>query len=159
MRTLILTGRLAANAEIKMTKNGNQYLEFRMANNEFGDEEGRTYWFRVTSFNSNHVNLAQYLTKGKSIEVIGDLRTSTYVNNSTGKVEISHDIRAVDVRFDNNFSLRQDGANQQYTASEKSQSNVMRNPSTKPMVQQPKQVATPTAAPIVNNSDDDDLPF
>ena len=35
MRKLTLSGRLASNAEVKLTKNGTQFLEFRMANNEY----------------------------------------------------------------------------------------------------------------------------
>lgn len=101
MRKLMVSGRLAANAEIKVTKNGTQYIEFRMANNErtFGNgstDNGNkdTCWFRVFSF--NHAHLQPYLLKGKPIEVFGDLYTNPYISNVTNKAEAGLEIRAKD---------------------------------------------------------------
>lgn len=170
MRTLFLSGRLGANAEVKLTKTGSQYLEFRMANSEFGDEEGQTYWFRVVSFNANHLNLAPHLTKGKSVEVIGDLKTRGYVNATTNKIEVGHDVRACDIKFDSNFGRSQDGGDGNATATvaptattaasatapAAPKKTATRNPSTKPVAQAP---APPTSQPATDDSGVDDLPF
>lgn len=171
MRTLILSGRLGANAEVKLTKTGSQYLEFRMANSEFGDEEGQTYWFRVVSFNANHLNLAPHLTKGKPIEVIGELKTRGYVNATTNKIEVGHDVRACDIKFDSNFGRSQEGGDGNATATSTHtatttttpatapaapKKTATRNPSTKPVAQAP---APPTSQPATDDSGVDDLPF
>lgn len=167
MRKLILSGRLAANAETKLTKSGTQYVEFRMANNEHTggtDNNGKeTYWFRVVSFNTNHVKLVPYLTKGKSIEVIGDLQASPYISNITNKAEAGLEVRANDIMFDNNFSspkqVTNDGTiNLSTTASTPSSAAWAdvspRNPRTSTVLQ-PTQASSMTA----NSSNDDDLPF
>lgn len=164
MRTLFLSGRLGANAEVKLTKTGSQYLEFRMANSEFGDEEGQTYWFRVVSFNANHLNLAPHLTKGKSVEVIGDLKTRGYVNATTNKIEVGHDVRACDIKFDSNFGRSQEGGDGNATTASTApatapatpKKTATRNPSTKPVAQAP---APPTSQPATDDSGVDDLPF
>ena len=169
MRTLILSGRLGANAEVKVTKTGTQFIEFRMANNEYGDEEGQTYWFRVTSFNPRHINLAPHLTKGKTVEVVGSLRTRGYVNATTNKIEVGHDITASEIMFDSNFGRPQEEGNNTQkaataapvttptTTSANSSKKTTRNPAT-------TTIPTPQPAPVqtqavVTDDGADDLPF
>jgi single stranded DNA-binding protein len=174
MRKIIVSGRLAANAEIKITKNGTQFIEFRMANNEysFGNsntENGKdTCWFRVVSFNQNHAKLQQYLTKGKPIEVVGDLTVSPYISNVTNKPEAGLEIRANDIMFDNNFGTQNNQQNNNNTITEQTST-----PSPTPAAVQPKKTAprnpsTTTTKPIQSpiptptpTEDDgtDDLPF
>lgn len=172
MRKLILSGRLAANAETKLTKGGTQYVEFRMANNEYKggtDNKGKeTYWFRVVSFNANHVKLVPYLTKGKSLEVIGDLQTSPYISNITNKAEAGLEVRANDIMFDNNFGSPQQGTNDSTThqtataptpapaaqAEAAPKKSAPRNPTTATV---PQSAAAP--APAADDGGEDDLPF
>ena len=164
----MVSGRLAANAEIKVTKTGTQYIEFRMANNErtFGNgssDNGNkdTCWFRVFSF--NHTHLQPYLLKGKPIEVFGDLYTNPYISNVTNKAEAGLEIRANDIMFDNNFgnSNQQQGEVAQVAnttnnlAQTAATSTKPRNPSTTTVPTQPAPTPTPTA----DNDDSDDLPF
>ena len=56
-----LTGRLAADAERKISKTGKEYLSFRIGSNKFNDkdEQGnqKTYWFNVTTFNQRHFGI------------------------------------------------------------------------------------------------------
>lgn len=170
MRTLILTGRLGANAEVKLTKTGTQYLEFRMANNEFGDEEGQTYWFRVVSFNANHINLAPHLVKGKPIEVIGDLKARGYVNSTTNKIEVGLDIRTCEIKFDSNFNTRQQENSENGTTATAPAttttpaapaSTATKKTTRNPTTATPKTAtvpAPPTTEPA-GDSSDDDLPF
>jgi len=165
MRTLILSGRLAANAEQKTSKNGRQYLEFRMGNNEYrSGENSETYWFRVTSFNPNHMKLLPYLTKGRTIEVIGDLSASPYMSTTTGKPEAGLEVLANDIKFDGNFSKVTDTQNTETPTAEQPKVEVKTEPA------KPKKAATrnPSTAPIeapkpapqaVADSDEDDLPF
>jgi single stranded DNA-binding protein len=174
MRKIIVSGRLAANAEIKITKNGTQFIEFRMANNEysFGNsntENGKeTCWFRVVSFNQNHAKLQQYLTKGKPIEVVGDLTVSPYISNVTNKPEAGLEIRANDIMFDNNFGTQNNQQNnnnntiteQTSTPAPKpaavpAKKTTPRNPSTTT-----KPIQSPIPSPTPTEDDGtDDLPF
>ena len=173
MRKLFLSGRLAANAEQKVTKNGTPFIEFRVGNNEYtgsAENNGReTYWFRVTSFNPNHAKLAQYLTKGKSIEVIGDLKASPYISTQTNKPEAGLEVTANDIMFDNNFGNPQNAegtANTTTTAAPQAATNTTqttkkttpRNPTTTPITAKTAAPA-PAAPPTDSNDDTDDLPF
>jgi len=175
MRKIFLSGRLAANAEQKVTKNGTPFIEFRVGNNEYtgsAENNGReTYWFRVTSFNPNHAKLAQYLTKGKSIEVIGDLKASPYISTQTNKPEAGLEVTANDIMFDNNFGNPQNAegtANNTTTTTTAPQAaanttqtakkTAPRNPTTTPITAKTAAPA-PAAPPTDSNDDTDDLPF
>ena len=97
-----LTGRLAADAERKISKTGKEYLSFRIGSNKFNDkdEQGnqKTYWFNVTTFNQRHFGIAQYLTKGKPIIVVGDYSDRLYQNRE-GNCDIARDIMANAIYF------------------------------------------------------------
>lgn len=164
MRKVFVSGRLAANAEIKVTTTGTQVVEFRIGNNEYvgGNSNNETYWFRVVSFNANHAKLVPYLTKGKSVEVIGDLKANPYISNVSNKAEAGLEIIANDIMFDNNFSTKQDGTGQTTTAPlpptqpQQTKKTSARNPTTgtvKPVTQPTTQAAPP------EDDGTDDLPF
>lgn len=163
MRELILSGRLAANAEVKATKSGIQYVEFRIANNEYTrgvDNNGKeTYWFRVVSFNTNHVKLVPYLTKGKPVEVIGKLQVSPYISNTTNKAEAGLEVMANDIMFDNNFGNQQQNTNDGATHQTDNAQEYAK------AVQTPRNPSTTTISSVVTTTKrsadnvDDDLPF
>lgn len=163
MRKLILTGRIGTNAETKTTKNGKQFIEFRLANNEYiGNNNNDTYWFRITSFNQNHLKIQQYLTKGRTIEVIGNLRANAYISTATNTPEVSLDVIADDIMFDSNFSTQQNSENTNNEASAEQPQPVEAVPApktTKKAVAPRNPSTAPTPAPASNASDDDDLPF
>lgn len=162
---MTVTGRLAADAVVKTTTNGTQYLEFRMANNErsISGKKGEmdTCWFRVYSF--NHVNMQQYLIKGKPIEVVGDLYVRPYISTVNNAPEVGLDIKANAIMFDNNFGNGGNGNSQQVEAPatpvapapvapapDKKTTKATRNPST---------TSVPQAAPSGTDDTTDDLPF
>lgn len=98
MRQMTITGHVVADAEVKVSKKGKPYLEFRFANNEYGDEQGFTFWLRVASYNPSLINLAKFYTKGKSLIVTGKYEDRIY-NNKEGKPEIGRDILAIGIEF------------------------------------------------------------
>lgn len=156
MRQITITGFLAADAEVKMSKQGNAYLSFRMANNEYNED--KTHWYNVTCANIPfYVNMAKHFKKGSSVIVTGDYNDDIY-QTKTGSCEISRNIRAVSIHF--NSSGRQTNEEKQPTAdvtvaktSERVTTEVNMG-SFKPQTSAP---STPKVT--VADSDDDDLPF
>ena len=96
MREITVTGNLAADAEVLQTKNGENYLRFRVGNHEFGDEKDETRWFDVTMFIIPKIS--QFLKKGTGVRVIGDYKDSTYESEKYGTI-IKRDIIAYKVDF------------------------------------------------------------
>lgn len=65
-------GRIGKDAEVKNGKNGD-FMSMDIAVDNFVKGEQTTTWIRVRSNRSNHINLAQYLKKGKLLLVEGVL--------------------------------------------------------------------------------------
>lgn len=168
MRTLIVTGRLGADAEIRTSqKSGLNYIQFSMGNNEASEKDGKTYWFTVRGYNTNLLNIAKYLKKGHAVSVMGRLETSGYVSNKTNQIEVSHTILADSIQFDNNYNGRQkdDENGIQENASKKSAAYAG-NPTARrmPIVNTKKTVVQTVPAETSHIADAaqenaDDLPF
>lgn len=94
-----IMGRLGGDPQLKETKNGTQYLQFRLANNAFGDPDGTTFWLTVTVWDGRCMKVAKTLKKGSTVEVEGDYSDRVYTNNNTGKTEIGRDISATAIYF------------------------------------------------------------
>lgn len=155
MRTLQVTGHVVADAERKMTKNGKEYIAFRIGNNEYNDEKDangkqRTYWIRVTSFNQRHFGMAQYLTKGKSVIIVGDYSDEIY-QNKEGVCDISREIMANAIYFNSTGERPTNG---------ESTSNANASiPSTQTKMEQPKPSTAELKVPTPSSTEDDELPF
>lgn len=160
MRTIEVSGHLAADAERKMNKNGKEYISFRIGNNEFNDkdEQGnrRTFWFSVTSYNQRHFAMKPYLTKGKPVIVRGEYNDRVGQNQS-GACDIWRDIMADSIYF-NPFGEskpeNQETPQTQTVMQEAPKTQTVMKPTT-------AELKIPEANTQTNNndSDDDDLPF
>lgn len=105
MRIITVNGRLAADVTRQISKQGTEFINFSIANTEYGDPkssdgQSQPQWFRVTSFLPQHVNIAQYLKKGKPITVIGKYSNRLYQNHNNGQWNISNEIIASEICFE-----------------------------------------------------------
>lgn len=166
MRETYVTGNLAADAEVLTSKNGENYLRFRLGNREFGDAENETRWYDVTMFSVPKI--AQYLKKGTGVRVLGDYKDSIYNSEKYGP-QINRNITAFKIDF---WSGR----------GKKDENELTVTHETPVQVQAPTPVETPKATKkgvaakaktttqassdlpfpgdsTVSNPNDDDLPF
>lgn len=163
MRTIEVSGRIAANAEKKISKNGREYLYFRIGNNEFNDKDDngqqKTYWITVTSFNQRHFGMLQYLTKGKPIIVNGEYSDRIYTNKTTGAPEIGREIVANAIYF-NPFGGENNGDGTQTKPTATAQIAQTAPTAQTVMHEKPStaDLKIPTQAPASDDKDDD-LPF
>lgn len=164
MRKLEVTGHIVADAERKISKNGKEYLSFRIANNEFNDEKDQNgrqkpYWIGVTSLNQRHFNMAQYLTKGKPVIVEGDYSDRIY-QNKEGNCDISRDILANAIYFlpgsGENASTTNTATNTQTASQTVTPTIQTKMEAPKPTTQE---IKVPTQTIVADNDDEDDLPF
>ena len=93
-------GRLAANAEVRTSKNGNPFVSFRMATDEYRGGNRETVWINVSDYSDKTQKMAQYLTKGSLVCTYGVESASIYTDRN-GNPQISRDIRADRVDFVN----------------------------------------------------------
>jgi len=85
---VILVGNLGADPEARSMNNGGEVVNFNVATTErWKDREGgqqeKTEWHRVVIFNENLGRVAkQYLRKGSSVYLEGQLQTRKWTDNS-----------------------------------------------------------------------------
>lgn len=152
MRMMILTGRLAADAEKKLGKNGKEYISFRMANNDYDyNNESKTYWYSVTNY--ENLALYPYLKKGKSVSVVG-LYSDRIYQTREGNCEIGRNILAHSIDFYGDNAEKQANGTTTESSSMPTMQTSMQE--TKPKTTTAQLEVPKTNAPA---DDEDDLPF
>lgn len=78
MKNITIAGRLGKDATLRRTQNGDPVLGFSVAVDHRAGREKQTVWFECALWGKRGEALAQYLTKGTSVCVSGDLGTREY---------------------------------------------------------------------------------
>jgi single-strand DNA-binding protein len=86
---VILVGNLGKDPEVRHTQDGKAIVTLSLATSETwrdratGERKEKTEWHRVVIFNENLAKVAeQYLKKGSTVYVEGQLQTRKYTDNS-----------------------------------------------------------------------------
>ena len=95
-----LIGRLGADAELKTSAKGNQFVSMRVASNDFFNGENVTTWVNVMWYGERAVKMQEHMKKGSAVSIHGTLRTSLFTNKN-GEQSISTDLFADRVDFVN----------------------------------------------------------
>jgi single-strand DNA-binding protein len=89
---VILVGNLGADPEIRRLNSGDAVVNMRIATSETwrdkasGERKEKTEWHNVVIFNENLVKVAeQYLKKGSTVYIEGQLQTRSWDDQSGGK--------------------------------------------------------------------------
>ena len=94
-----LIGRLGADPEIKQMVNGKNVARLSVATSQSwkdkssGERKEKTEWHRVVIFNEGLINVVQqYVKKGASVYIEGQLNTRKWKDESTGQDKYSTEI-------------------------------------------------------------------
>lgn len=86
---VILVGNLGRDPEVRSTQDGMKIVNLALATSErwrdrnTGEQRERTEWHRVVIFNENLARIAeQYLRKGSSVYIEGQLQTRKWTDQS-----------------------------------------------------------------------------
>lgn len=93
-----VTGNLGQDAELTHSEKVGPILKFSVAANTNVSGEKTTTWVRVAVFGKRAEALAEYLTQGKSVTVIGPLSMRTYETKS-GETKTALEMVASDIAF------------------------------------------------------------
>lgn len=168
MKTLIIDGRLGADAEIRQTKSGREYVRFSLANSGYANGQTTTEWYDVTSFDDNILkNRIKVLKKGAYVIVTGTPRTDVNVDR-TNKVWVNQYVNAFSVELGasgkreshSENGMVQDGGST-YTGGTASETySQPQAASAQSSIQETAAAPqTPVQSAMFNSPDDDDLPF
>lgn len=148
-------GRLGRNAEVKTTTNGKPFVSFTVATDVFVNGNNETMWLNVSSFNDRDLKLAQYLTKGKLVNICGEYSDRIFTNKNNEQ-QIARDVRPLRIDF---VSVGQSGGTETQVDGDFTKEKIQ--PTTSPI---PPSTPFPSSTPSMpkpNTSQiiDDDLPF
>lgn len=93
-------GRLGADAELKTSKGGKQFVSMRIATDEFKNGERGTTWINVSYYAEKGTKMLEFLKKGSAVSVIGVETVGTY-QSKNGETMVSRDVIADRVDFVN----------------------------------------------------------
>lgn len=101
---LMLIGNLGSEAEMRYTPSGVPVSSFSLAVNkkwtgEDGQSHEKTTWFRITCWRKQAEIVAQYLTKGSRVMVIGEIEEAKPYTDRDGNMRASLEVTAQTVKF------------------------------------------------------------
>ena len=140
-------GRVGKDAEIVKGVNGGEFVSMDLAENYYAKGENRTRWIRVRCSTPRALKMAKYWTKGRQLEVVGELVNISIYEDKQGKPQYQMIVNAFRVEFVNSGKKKNE------------QENPQNNNQPAPVSEAERQ-ATPTMpfeAPSSDNADD--LPF
>ena len=106
MRTITVTGNLAADPEILTRQDGTNYTKLRIGNHEYSDgKDGNTKWF--TAFYPRTDGIINALKKGSGVLVMGDYADNIYQSQTRG-TDIDRIISAYKIDFFSTGTKRDD---------------------------------------------------
>lgn len=87
-------GHLGKDAEVR-TAGQHQVVSFSVAVTRKRQGNEQTTWFRCDWFGERAVKVVQFLTKGKAVQVVGELYEDTYEKDGAEKWSLKVDVRGV----------------------------------------------------------------
>ncbi len=94
MNSITITGQLGKDAELRTTPKGEQVLGFSVADSQGRDKP--TIWWNCQLWGKRAESLAQYLTKGQAVTVIGTVSQRTY-QDKQGMEKTAVEVRVNDL--------------------------------------------------------------
>jgi single-strand DNA-binding protein len=101
---ITLVGNLGGDPAMRYTASGVPFASFSLAvnkvwNNQEGQRQEKTIWFRVTTWRKQAETVAQYLTKGSRVLVVGEIEEPQIYTDRDGNPRVSLNVNANSVRF------------------------------------------------------------
>lgn len=93
---ITLAGHLGGDAETKFTSGGKAVTKFSVAvNTNPKDREAKPTWFACSMWGERGEKIAQYLTRGTGVFVIGRFTARTYESNGTERLSLDVDVNEI----------------------------------------------------------------
>jgi single-strand DNA-binding protein len=140
LNKVTLIGNLGSDPEIKAMQNGDKIVNLSIATSDrwkdktTGEQRERTEWHRVVIFNDALGRIAeQYLKKGSTIYIEGQLQTRKWTDQQSGQEKYTTEvvlqryrgeITMLGARPDNSYSNQSQSSNEQSNFQETNQNQV-----------------------------------
>ena len=153
---VILLGRLGADPEMKYLEGGSVIARFNIATSESytknGEKITQTEWHRIELWDNLAKTAEQYLQKGDNVYIEGKIRTEEW-QDKEGNNRTTLRIRGT------NITLLGERRNDSEAGREQGSFEKKQPETPQPLVQPLATSTTPLPAILLDNSEEDDLPF
>ncbi len=155
---VVLMGNIGQDPEIRDVANGKKMATLSVATsdvwkNDQGEQQEKTEWHRVTAFGALAGIIESYAKKGAKVYLEAELKTRKW-QDEQGKDQYSLDI--IIPEFNGVFQI----ISQAPTASGAAPAPAQSAPAPSQSAPAPAQSApAPAQAPVIDDGDDDDIPF
>ena len=95
MNSITITGNITSDAETRYLPDGTAVAAFGVADNQ-GKDKSAIFW-NCRLFGKRAESLAQYLTKGQPVTVVGTISEREFTDKNTGHPRKAMDVRVNDV--------------------------------------------------------------
>lgn len=95
MNSITITGNITRDAEVRYIPSGDAVASFSVADNQ-GKDKKAIFW-NCSLFGKRAESLAQYLTKGQAVTVVGTISEREFTDKNTGQPRKAMDVRVNDV--------------------------------------------------------------
>ena len=95
MNSITITGNITRDAETRYLPDGTAVAAFGVADNQ-GKDKSAIFW-NCSLFGKRAESLAQYLTKGQAVTVVGTISEREFTDKNTGQPRKAMDVRVNDV--------------------------------------------------------------
>jgi single-strand DNA-binding protein len=104
MHTIIITGRLGRDPEMRFTESGKPVTSFSVADNRRytgadGEPREETVWFDVTAWGRLAETCNEHLAKGRQVAIEGRLKPIRVWTGNDGQARASYEVTARSVEF------------------------------------------------------------
>lgn len=106
MNTAMFAGRLGADAELRYTQAEDAVCGFRLAVDVRKGKDKKTLWVDCSLWGKRGEALAQYLTKGASVTVLGDVGLRQYEANGETRATLTCNVQAITLQGGGSMGVR-----------------------------------------------------
>jgi single-strand DNA-binding protein len=99
MATIVATGRVGKDAELRHLQDGTAVLGFSIADDIGWGEKKTTQWIQCALFGARAEKVAQYVTKGTVVEVSGTPTVEAWVKKGTSDPQAAIKIRVNELKL------------------------------------------------------------
>lgn len=99
MNKIFFDGRVVRDPELRYISTGTALLSFSIANDVGFKDNKKTNFFDCDLWGKKAEGLADYITKGKPLIIVGEVTTDTWDDRETGKKRYKQKVRVTEISF------------------------------------------------------------
>lgn len=99
MAILVVTGRVGSDGELRELQDGTAVLGFSIADDIGWGDKKTTQWIKCSMFGKRAASVAQYVTKGAIVEVVGTPQVEAWTKKGTSDPQANIKVRVSELKL------------------------------------------------------------